>query len=182
MFSFPFMSGSSSESSQSNQGMSFNKGMSLLNRGGGLANTAAGIYANRARSRMGVNRFNLAAMFDDLEAKQIETNAVAQSNYIKNQLLDNMASATALFANSGKDVASAGILHDISRKNAMTDVLNTQDQGSLGAIKARSSAVSNRANAKITDAFGRFGRAGMKTKLASEGLNFLFGARGLIGG
>ena len=64
----------------------------------------------------------------------------------------------------------------------MTDVLNTQDQGRLGAIQARSSAVSNRANAKITDAFGRFERAGMKTKLASEGLNFLFGARGLIGG
>lgn len=182
MFSFPFMSGSSSESSQSNQGMSFNKGMSLLNRAGGLANTASGIYANRARSRMGVNRFNLAALMDDLEAKQIETNAVAQSNYIKNQLLDNMASATALFANSGKDVASAGVLHDISRKNAMTDVLNTQDQGRLGAIQARSSAVSNRANAKITDAFGRFERSGMKTKLASEGLNFLFGARGLIGG
>lgn len=55
MFSFPFMSDSSSESSQSNQGMSFNKGMSLLNRAGGLANTASGIYANRARSRMGVN-------------------------------------------------------------------------------------------------------------------------------
>lgn len=182
MFSFPFMSDLKTDSPKIPQSTRMLKGLSLLNRGGGLANTASGIYANRARSRMGVNRFNLEALMDDLEAKQIETNAVAQSNYIKNQLLDNMASATALFANSGKDVASAGVLHDISRNNAMTDILNTQDQGRLGAIKARTSAVSNRANAKITDAFGRFERSGMRYNLIKEGANFLYNARGLIGG
>lgn len=182
MFSFPFMSNSQEDSSQKNQSLGYSKGMSLLNRAGGIANTAMGIYANRVRSRMGENRFNLNAMWDDLEAKSIETNAIAQSNYIKNQLLDNMASATALFANSGKDVESAGVLHDIGRKNAMTDVLNVQDQGRLGAIQSRSSALTNRTNAAMTRASGQFERAGMRTKLASQGLNFLFGARGLMGG
>ena len=185
MFSFPFANTGSSSSTSSSGAIgnsNYNKGMSLLNRAGGIANTAMGIYANRVRSRMQTNRLNIESMFDDLQASQIETNAIAQSNAIKNQLLDNMSSATAMFANSGKDVASADRMNVVSRSNALNDILNVNSQSKLSAIQAKSSASNKRTQAKIASASGKFDRAGMRTDLFKQGVDFVYGAKGLIGG
>ncbi|MBW8308082.1 MAG: hypothetical protein K0M45_00310 [Candidatus Paracaedibacteraceae bacterium] len=164
----------------SRYGNRYAKGLSLLNRAGGMVNTAMGLYANRLASSMATNRLNMSALWQELQASNIETNATEQSNAIRNELLNNMASTNALFAARGFDISSAEGANIISRRRAGNDLLNIQSQAKLDAIATRAAAAQTRSDASMTRAMGRYERPGMKGELFKQGVNFVSGLRGLL--
>ncbi|AIK95912.1 hypothetical protein [Candidatus Odyssella acanthamoebae] len=161
-------------------GNRYAKGLSLLNRAGSMVNTGMGLYANRVASSMAANRLNMSAMWQQLQASNIETNAAEQSNAIRNELLNNMASTNAFFAARGFDVSSAEDANIVSRRRAGNDLLNLRSQSKLDAIAMRAAAAQTRSDASVGRAMGRFERAGIEGDLFKQGVNFVSGLRGLL--
>lgn len=161
-------------------GSRYAKGMSLMNRAGSMMNTGMGIYANKISTSMAANRLDMSALWQQLQANNIETNAAEQSNAIRNELLNNMASTNALFAAKGFDIASAEGANIESRRRAGNDLLNVKNQSKLDAISTRAAAAQTRSDAQVTRAMGRFERAGMRGEQFKQGLRFVSGLRGLL--
>lgn len=144
------MSSITSSMSQSDKSSIFNSSISLIN-------TGASAYASFTASNIKANILKMQSRQNELQAKQEKLKGVQQSNILREQLLNNLSSANAMFASHGIDVGSrsARAIAARSTTNVRKDIELLQSNAEIRAAAAESGAIDKMFAAKSTKISGR---------------------------
>ncbi len=131
--------------------------MSLLASGGAFLSSGLQMFAANQSSKMQQSALMMQAGQQELQASQIEINAQQQSNNVRRQLLDDMASTDAFFAGRGFSIGSgtARQAQITSRARAGEDLLSLRSQATMGALAKRGQSSQTRFEAKAARAAGK---------------------------
>lgn len=144
------MSSNSSALSDANKKQIFNSAVSLIN-------TGVSAYASYQSSVIASNFMKLQARQQKVQADQERLKGIQQSNILKEQLLNNLSSATSIFAAGGVGVGSRSAQALAARNISVNrrDIDQVQSNAELKALGAESNAISKQYAAKSARITGR---------------------------
>lgn len=144
------MSSSFSAMSDANQ-------KSIINSSASLINTGVSAYASFQAANIKSNILKMQARQNDLQAKQERLKGVQQSNILREQLLNNLSSATAIFSARGVDVGSRSATALAARNitNVRKDIDLLQSNAEIRATGAEIKAIDKIGAAKSATISGR---------------------------
>lgn len=143
--------------SSSTSPLSNTKTAELVTSATSLLNTGVSAYASYQSSVIQSNFMKLQARQHELQANQERLKGIQQSNTLREQLLNNLSSATAMFSSSGVGVGSRSAQALAARNISVSrrDIGQVQSNAELRALSAESSAISQRYGAKSERITGR---------------------------
>ena len=122
-----------------------------------LLNTSVSAYASYQSSIIKSNMMKIQARQQELQARNERLKGVQQSNVLREQLLNNLSSATAIFSARGVDVGSRSATA-LAAKNITTsrkDIERIQENAELRASGAELTAGTKRIGAVAATSKGR---------------------------
>lgn len=130
---------------------------STINSATSLLNTGISSYTSYQASVIESGFMKLKATQHELQANQERLKGVQQSNILREQLLSNLSSATAMFSSSGVSVGSRSARALAARNVSVSrkDIGQVQSNAELRALGAESNAISARSSAKSAKITGR---------------------------
>lgn len=143
--------------SSSTSAMSKEDKAAIFNSSASLINTGASMYASFQAANIKSNILKMQARQQELQGKQERLKGVQQSNILRQQLLNNLSSANAMFASRGVDVGSrsAQSIAARSTSNVRKDIELLQSNAEIRAAAAEAGAIDKMFAAKSTQISGR---------------------------
>ena len=133
-----------------------NRTSELFNSGASLLNTATSAYSSYQSSLIQSSMLKMQAAQQDIQARQERIKGVQQSNILREQLLENLSAANALFSARGVDVGSRSALAIAARNStvARKDIEAAKNNAEMRAIGAETQASTLRSSAKSVKSSG----------------------------